>query len=201
MISVPRFFMVLGSGQRSCAAWRGRRGLRDSVRQGFSWPDEPSLLGSLYRAETRHWYRWTATNSMKARPLAGPKFCHCSDLAEEQIAVPRRFMFPCHCKSRTYGAPWPPCSRSGLSYAAGWRALAVIGHFTQCPLSVSVWGPPCPLRVTECKALTVTNLRVPLKRSDGRAQWQNPCDTKHCKKTSSLLSLLVIRAVNRDRKV
>ena len=34
----------------------------------------------------------------------------------------------------------------------------------------------------------MTNLRVPLKRSDGRAQWQNPCDTKR------LLSLLVIRA-------
>ena len=33
----------------------------------------------------------------------------------------------------------------------------------------------------------MTDLRVPLKRSEGRAQWQNPCDTKH------LLSLLVIR--------
>ena len=24
----------------------------------------------------------------------------------------------------------------------------------------------------------MTNLRVPLKRSDGREQWQNPCNTK-----------------------
>ena len=32
----------------------------------------------------------------------------------------------------------------------------------------------------------MTNLRVPLQRSNGRAQWQNPCDTKR------LLSLLVI---------
>ena len=41
----------------------------------------------------------------------------------------------------------------------------------------------------------MTDLRVPLQRSDGRAQWQNPCDTKR------LLSLLVIRAINRHRKV
>ena len=40
-----------------------------------------------------------------------------------------------------------------------------------------------------------TNLRVPLKWSDGRAQWQNPCDTKR------LLSLLVILAIYRHRKV
>ena len=39
------------------------------------------------------------------------------------------------------------------------------------------------------------NLRVPLKRSDGQAQWQNPCNTKR------LLSLLVIRVINRHRKV
>ena len=140
MISVPRFFMVSGSGQRSCAAWRGRRGLRCSVRQGFSWPDEPSLVGSSYRAETPIWYRWTATNTVKARPLAGSKFCHCPDLAEEPIAVPRHFMFPCHCIRRPLAYLLP--GRSGLSYAAGWRALAVIGHFSQCPLSVSVWGPP-----------------------------------------------------------
>ena len=38
-------------------------------------------------------------------------------------------------------------------------------------------------------------VRVPLKWRDGRAQWQNPCDTKR------LLSLLVIRAINRHRKV
>ena len=36
----------------------------------------------------------------------------------------------------------------------------------------------------------MTNLRVPQQRSDGRAQWQNPCDIKR------LLSLLVIRAIN-----
>ena len=34
----------------------------------------------------------------------------------------------------------------------------------------------------------MTNLRVPLKRGDGRAQSQNPCDTKR------LLSLFVIRS-------
>ena len=36
----------------------------------------------------------------------------------------------------------------------------------------------------------VTNLCVPLQRSEGRAQMQNPYDTKR------LLSLLVIRAIN-----
>ena len=41
----------------------------------------------------------------------------------------------------------------------------------------------------------MTQIRVPLKRTDGRAQWQNPCDTKR------LLSLLVIRAMHRHRKV
>ena len=41
----------------------------------------------------------------------------------------------------------------------------------------------------------MTNLRVPLQRSDGRAQWQNPCYTKR------LLSLIVIRAINIHRKV
>ena len=28
------------------------------------------------------------------------------------------------------------------------------------------------------RAKQMTNLRVPLKRSDGREQWQNPCNTK-----------------------
>ena len=36
---------------------------------------------------------------------------------------------------------------------------------------------------------------VRVSDSHGRAQWQNPCDTKR------LLSLLVIRAINRHRKV
>ena len=40
----------------------------------------------------------------------------------------------------------------------------------------------------------VTNLRVPMQRSDGRAQW-HPCNMKR------LLSLLVIRATNINRKV
>ena len=41
----------------------------------------------------------------------------------------------------------------------------------------------------------MTNLRVPLKRSDSCAQWQNPCDTKRSS------SLLVIRAIYRHCKV
>ena len=41
----------------------------------------------------------------------------------------------------------------------------------------------------------MTNLRVPLKRSDGRAQWQNPYYANR------LFSLLVIQAINRLRKV
>ena len=36
----------------------------------------------------------------------------------------------------------------------------------------------------------MTNLRVPLQRSDDRTQQQNPCDTKR------LLSLLMTRATN-----
>ena len=41
----------------------------------------------------------------------------------------------------------------------------------------------------------MTNLRLPPKRNDGRAQWQNPCDKKRS------LSLLMIRAIYRHRKV
>ena len=52
-----------------------------------------------------------------------------------------------------------------------------------------------PAGKTNQPEMTRTNLRVPLKRSDGLAQWQNPCDTKR------FLSLLVIRAIYRHRKV
>ena len=34
------------------------------------------------------------------------------------------------------------------------------------------------LLMTSGSTKQMTNLRVPLKLSDGRAQWQNPCDTK-----------------------
>ena len=66
------------------------------------------------------------------------------------------------------------CRRGGNGRSKGWLR----------------WRDPCPSLPKQ-----TTNLRVPLQRSDDRAQWQNPCDTKRW------LSLLVTRAINIHRTV